>query len=279
MLKKKNLAAPIKMLVKKSGDVRIHTFISSYEGNNIANATHIIESKNTLVIVDGQFLKPYAKQLRAYADSLGKPIDRLYISHRHPDHWFGVSAAFGDVAIYALPEVIEFLKENGETSRADHIPRMGADVVPETVVIPQYTAKSGVEIIDGVTYIFDRVVDTEIDFLLTIKLPELGIYITQDLIYSGTHLYLTKDLDHWIQLLDAMLTSDYEIFLPGHGLPADKKEVAENIKYLSAAKEAIANGLTDDSFKEFMLNRFPNRECPKIFDIYIPRLFDGASQF
>ena len=85
------------------GDVRIHSFISSFTDNNIANATHIIESANKLVLIDGQFLAPYAAKFRQYADSLGKPIDRLFLSHRHPDHWFGLGPAFSDVPVYALP--------------------------------------------------------------------------------------------------------------------------------------------------------------------------------
>src|SRR4051812_16855845 len=116
------LPDPIKMLVKEVGAVRIHTFISSFSYNNIANATHIIESENKLVLIDGQFLVPYARAFRAYADGLAKPIERLYLSHRHPDHWFGLGAAFRDVSVYALPETIAFLKEHGEQSREDHIP-------------------------------------------------------------------------------------------------------------------------------------------------------------
>jgi hypothetical protein len=104
-------------------------------------------------------------------------------------------------------------------------------------------------------------------------------YIVQDLIYSGTHLYLTKDIEHWIQVLRVMLASDYDLFMPGHGLPADKNEVARNIEYLSAAKEAIDNGLTKGAFREFMLKRYPARLCPGIFDIYLPRLFGNEGQF
>ncbi|RWX19482.1 MBL fold metallo-hydrolase, partial [Rhizobium leguminosarum] len=99
------------------------------------------------------------------------------------------------------------------------------------------------------------------------------------LIYSGTHLYLTKYMEHWIGILQGMLLSDYDLFLPGHGFPADKNEVAKNIEYLSVAMEAAGNGLTNDAFKRFMLERFPERKCPGIFDIYIPRLFDNASEF
>ncbi|MGO7778327.1 MBL fold metallo-hydrolase, partial [Rhizobium johnstonii] len=75
---------PIK-IVRRAGDVRIHTFISAFTDDNIANATHIIESRNKLVLVDGQFLVPYALQFREYANSIGKEIDRIYLSHRHPD--------------------------------------------------------------------------------------------------------------------------------------------------------------------------------------------------
>lgn len=268
---------PIIMVVKQTGDVRLHTFVSSFEYSNIANATHIIETANQLVLVDAQFLVPYARAFRDYAGSLGKPIERLYLSHRHPDHWFGLGAAFTDTAIYALPETMKFIQDHGEDSRSDHW-KLG-DLVPDRIVVPGELASPGEETIDGVRYLFDCVTDTEIDFTLTIRLPDLGVYFAQDLIYSGTHLYLSQDMGHWIRILQDMLLTDYELFMPGHGLPADKNEVARNIEYLSAAQQAIGNGLTDDAFKAFMLQRYPERKCPGIFDIYLPRLFGGASSY
>lgn len=284
------LPDPITM-VTRAGDVRIHTFVSAFTDNNIANATHIIESKNKLVLVDGQFLASYAREFRAYANGLRKPIDRLYLSHSHPDHWFGLGTAFDDIAIYALPETIQFIDQHGEASRKDHL-KLG-DQAPDKIVVPQHAvnpkhinvvdprsmAESDEETIDGVRYIFSKVTDTEIDFLLTIGLPGLRVYITQDLLYSRTHLYLTAHIDHWIEILEKLLKSDYELFMPGHGFPADKIEVARNVEYLSAAQHAIETGVTKYDFKAFMLQRYPARQCPGIFDIYLPRLFDGASQF
>jgi glyoxylase-like metal-dependent hydrolase (beta-lactamase superfamily II) len=271
------LPDPITMVVKQAGDVRIHTCIASFVENNIANATHIIESRNSLVLVDGQFLVPYAQKFRAYADSLGKPIERLYVSHRHPDHWFGTGAAFGDVPIYALAETADFIRDHGEDSRSDHW-KLGG-LVPDRVVVPKGIVEPGEDTIDGVRYLFDKVIDTEIDFHLTVRLPELGVYFVQDLVYSGTHLYLTQHLLNWIAVLQEALSSDYELFMPGHGLPADKNEVARNVEYLAAAQQAVANGLTNEAFKDFLLQRYPERKCPGIFDIYLPRLFGGASSY
>ncbi|MEU3844568.1 MBL fold metallo-hydrolase [Streptomyces sp. NPDC028635] len=271
------ISDPISMVVKQAGDVRIHTFVASFTDDNIANATHVIETRNQLVLVDGQFLTPYARAFREYADSLGKPIERLYVSHRHPDHWFGLGTAFTDVTVYALSETKTFIQEHGEDSRSDHW-KLG-DLAPERIAVPKEVAGPGEETIDGLRYVFDRVTDTEIDYHLTIRLPEVGVYVAQDLIYSGTHLYLTKHMDHWSRVLQDMLASDYELFMPGHGLPADKNEVARNIEYLSAARQAVGDGLTDDAFKNFMLRRYPERRCPGIFDIYMPRLFGGASDY
>jgi glyoxylase-like metal-dependent hydrolase (beta-lactamase superfamily II) len=271
------LPDPIALVVRRSGDVRIHTFVSAFTGDHIANATHIVESRNKLVLVDGQFLVPYARRFRAYADSLGKPIDRVYLSHRHPDHWFGLGAAFGDVPIHALAETGKFIEQHGEDSRADHW-RLG-DLAPDRIAVPSEIAAPGVEIVDGVTYVLGEVADTEIDFSLTIGLPEAGVFFAQDLIYSGTHLYLTRHLQAWIGVLAGMLTSDYDLFLPGHGLPADKNEVARNLEYHISAGQAAADGLTGDAFKDFLVRRYPERRCPGIFDIYLPRLFGGASDY
>ena len=291
-----NFPEPI-ITVKRFGDVRIHTFVSAFTADNIANATHIIESKNSLVLIDGQFLAHYAQEFRRYADGIakatGKKIERLYLSHFHPDHWFGLGTAFTNIPLYALPETIGTIKEHGAQSREDHLKKLGEQAPPEEIIIPKNevnpkhpniidprrVAKEDQETIDGVRYVFSKITDTEIDFLLTIGLPDLGVYIAQDLLYSGTHLYLTANMKHWIEILGELLKLDYELFLPGHGFPADKTEVAKNAEYLAAAQYTYISEASKYDFKPFLLDRYPERLCPAIFDTYMPRLFDGASQF
>ncbi|MCW2835442.1 MAG: fold metallo-hydrolase [Nocardioides sp.] len=272
------LSEPTIIVTRRSADVRIHTFVASFLDNNIANATHIIEGPTKLVLVDAQFLAPYARRFREYADGLGKPIDRLYLSHRHPDHWFGLATAFRDVPVFALAETVDFLREHGSDSVADHS-KMGENAPPADVVVPEGIVGPGEETIDGIRYVFDVITDTEIDYHLAIKLPDLGVCVAQDLIYSGTHLYLSSDMQHWIEVLGDLLTEDHDLFLAGHGLPADKNEVARNIEYLAAAAAAVADGMTGADFKNFMLARYPERRCPGIFDIYLPRLFGGAASY
>ena len=44
------------------GAAKVHTYIAPCD----ANATHIIESANALVLIDGQMLVPFATEFRTY---------------------------------------------------------------------------------------------------------------------------------------------------------------------------------------------------------------------
>jgi glyoxylase-like metal-dependent hydrolase (beta-lactamase superfamily II) len=111
------LPEPVTQVVKEVGGVKIHAFISPEAF--LSNSTWIIEGPSELVVVDGQFVVPYAQWFRGYVNSLLKPINRVYLSHEHPDHFFGISGAFPDVPVHALQETIDFLSANGEAIRAD----------------------------------------------------------------------------------------------------------------------------------------------------------------
>jgi len=45
-------------VVRDHGGVRLHTFTAPDEF--LANSTHIVETEHALVLVDGQFVAPYA---------------------------------------------------------------------------------------------------------------------------------------------------------------------------------------------------------------------------
>lgn len=275
------LSPPI-MIVNRYGTlqnaIRIHTLIASYTENNIANATHIIESAKKLVVVDGQFLAPYAEEFREYANRLDKKIERVYLSHRHPDHWFGMPTAFPDQIVYALQETIDWVKDNGEESLANHVAKVGEDLAPKTHEFDMARIEVYEDTIDGVKYVLEEVDHAEVESQLIIKLPDYGVAIVQDLIYSGTHLYLSKDMGHWRNILQRLALSDYHTFLPGHGRPAGKDELHANIEYLIAAQRAFASDKTKEKLQQYLVERYPERLCEGIFPIYLPRLYGEAGE-
>lgn len=264
---------PPVITVKEAGDLKIHTFVSPEAF--LANATHIIESANKLVLIDGQFIVPFSSQYRAYADGLGKPIDRLYLTHAHVDHFFGLGASFADIPIYALPETAKFLEANGEAMRADRQKQYGP-FVADKVAYPTNEVSEGDEVVDGVTYRASTVTNTETDYMLTVELPDHGVHAVGDLIYSGLHLYITKDTDHWISVLEGLQGSGDRLFLAGHGGTADAGEVQTTIDYLRTAAKLFAANTDPAAYKEAILAAYPNRGGAAILDIYIPRLYGQA---
>ncbi len=257
-------------IVLNRDGVRLHTFTSPEAF--LANSTHIIETQNSLVIVDGQFVVPYATAFRAYVDSLGKPVDRVFLSHAHVDHFFGISAAFGDLPIHAPAGTIAALRSNGEAMRVERAAQYGP-MVPPSIVVPQHAVEAGADVIDGLRYEIEIVDSTECDTQLLITLPDLRVTIAQDLIYSGAHVYVTKDTEHWIDILNRLADSPSTTFLAGHGPVADKAEVQRNIDYLTVAQKTFAGTTDPQAFKAAMLEAFPERTGAVLLDIYVPRLY------
>ena len=100
--------------ITQTNGFRVHTFTAPERGWHVNS--HIIEFPSQLLVVDAQYLLPYAREVVAYSQQLKKPLTRLYITHYHPDHLLG-AAAFS-APIYALRQVIAKIKVVGD--REEH---------------------------------------------------------------------------------------------------------------------------------------------------------------
>jgi len=107
----KDAAAPGRMgaiLVSQFGPVKIHSYLSlptAFRSN-----TQMIEGPNGVVIFDGQLLLTYANEVAAYVKTLGKPVDRIILSHAHTDHWGGLqilTERFPDARVFALDGIAD----------------------------------------------------------------------------------------------------------------------------------------------------------------------------
>ncbi len=261
------------LVIKDFQGVKIHSFISPYP--YAANATHVIETVHELVVVDTQFLNPIAQAFRAYVDGLGKPVNRVFISHGHPDHYFGLASAFSDCKAYSLAGVNQIIEEWGPQMIKNQKPTFG-DLIPDAVLVPQHNvAPSTSEVIDGLTYEYEVVEGAESEAQLLIKLPELGAVIAQDLVYSGVHIWLGMGwFEKWTAELQRLAyTAGYDYILAGHGLPCTKDEIHNNIRYIQTAQRLFEDGLEQEAFKAQLLEAYPHRESPMMFDLYLGFLF------
>src|SRR6202043_2046383 len=152
-------AAPGRMgaiLVSQFGPVKIHSYLSPAEGLHVN--TQMVEGPNAVVIFDAQLLLPYADEVASYVQTLGKPIDRIILSHAHTDHWGGLQVLtehFPGIRVFALEGIADQIRAAGP-ARLHGLRKTYGDKAASKVTVPTETIGQGLQRIDGVTYDFSR---------------------------------------------------------------------------------------------------------------------------
>lgn len=253
--------------VAQNKDVKIHTYMSPTA--MFANTSHILELKNELIIVDGQFFAPYALELKRITDSLNKPVTRFYISHDHPDHYLGFGDAFPDVKVYALAETKASIELTGQGVLEQRQAQFGP-LIASKLNMPSVVQQPGTETIGKVKFIFEKSLNNEAAVSLVIKLPELGIYIAQDIVYNKIHLFIEGDTKGWEHALQQISKEkNYKIVLSGHGREGGAALLKENLNYLAFANETIRKSKNKDEFKAALLKQYPDYGGEQLVDIYL----------
>jgi glyoxylase-like metal-dependent hydrolase (beta-lactamase superfamily II) len=247
----------------------IHTFTAPEDGWLVTS--HVIELPSQLLVVDAQYRLSYAREVMRYAAALEKPLNRLYVTHYHPDHLLG-AAAFG-TPLVTLESVAGKIGAVGDrVAREEH--EIIGDDIPATVRRPDRYVEEGTELIDGVRIEHSRLHGAETEDALIMALPDAGVIIVQDLVYNRAHLFLgERRLDGWREALRQYRALPYDIVLPGHGLPGDKAVYDEMMDYLDFAEGALAESATATQFKQLLLRRYPDHGCGKVLDHQLRFLF------
>ncbi|QIZ76420.1 MBL fold metallo-hydrolase [Ferrimonas lipolytica] len=246
----------------------IHSFTAPEE-SELVNS-HIIETPNRLIMIDGQFFRDYAKQLRGYVDGLGKPLDRVYLSHQHPDHWFGLEM-FAETPIYAQAEIAKELEAKAnmfiKVRRKEFGERVTATPAHVDNVITSATT------IDGIKFEFELVKDAEADYQTIVRLPQYKVAFVQDLLSNNAHAFFAKlDFSSWQTQLNYLQThySDWRLFI-GHGFPAeaDADAITQQQQYLETAERIVNSDENIDqaAMTEAMLKEYPSLGAAPLVDI------------
>lgn len=262
----------------EKGPYTIHSYLSPEWAEMVCS--QLIEMPSALVIIDVQLLKEQAQAVRDYANSLGKPIRKILISHLHPDHWAGWES-FSDVPIYALPETVQELSGFGQPILESKKPTFGA-AVTDTVLQPQPLDVEREEI-DGLELVYHKNFGTETTFSLMVELPQIKVLIAQDTVYNGVYPYVgdrnyvTKELcfDTWLAKLEELKTKGYETVFPGHGLPTDASIFETMIEFLSFAKAAYAESANGEELKQRILKQYPDYKAVEILDLTAYLLYNN----
>ena len=267
------------ILVSQFGQVKIHSYLSPADGFHVN--TQMIEGPTAVVIFDGQLLLPYAGEVASYAQALGKPVDRIILSHAHTDHWSGLQVLtdrFPDARVFALDGVADQLRARGQ-ARLDSFRPIYGDRIATKVTIPTETIIEGLQRIDGITYDFKRFVDAESDLQLAALLPEQKVLMAFDLVFSpNEHAFTVVDhFDHWMIILEQLKAlQGYDTITIGHDTPVHRSAIDSTITYVRRAKEIHAASADAKTYGESLKAAFPGLQHTEWVDLSARLLYAAA---
>ena len=254
---------------------KIHTYTSS-EPMLKVNA-FILEADNNLVIVDTTLTMSDSLALKQKAESLGKPLAGIILTHGHPDHVAGTHnlAPKGDVPIFALASVKKLMEETEEAKHKQWAGMFGPEWVPKWIY-PNHIVKDGDSVkIAGLNFnVLDIGSGGDCDansiWLLD---DENSAAFIGDFIYNKNHTYMNDgSILRWLSNLDrySPVLKNFKTYYVGHGSSCDFTSLASQKEYFLTYCSHVLNTtggtgiFTDDtrkSFEQTMLAAFPDYGC------------------
>ncbi len=270
----------IKVVKIERSNFTIHCVQSPIEGE-MTNA-QLIEGENSLLLIDTLQLKPHADELLSYISELGKPLERVIITHDHPDHWFG-AATFKDFPLYAFPEVIEKINYLADFLLDFHRSIHGekaTELITSEKVIPSLPITEGSLDFDGVELKIIKVLETESSCNLMVEIVNENILIAQDMIYNGAFAFFgekTHDgsycFNNWIKILNQISELKYDVIIPGHGNPTDSSIIPTMVGYLNFAHAKLDEGLIGEDLIQSIKDEYPDYQLPLTLEMSNYMLF------
>ena len=254
------------VIVTDRSGVRVHTYIAPADGWLVN--TQIVEGPTKLIIFDAQLLNPYAEEVAAYATSLRKPVDRIIISHGHPDHWAGLEVLtrhFPDAPVYSLAGAAAFINEKGEYLLTNIVRKNYGDLAASRVVAPTKVLTPGKTTIDGVEFNFREFLDAESDYQLVALMPKQRVLLAFDIVFSPNDFAFTVApfFDHWVTVLQSLKgIKGYDRIIIGHDAPTDAKAIDATIKYVQTAGRIYAASADAKTYVQGIKAAFPDRQQP-----------------
>jgi glyoxylase-like metal-dependent hydrolase (beta-lactamase superfamily II) len=205
----------------------------------------VVELEKSVIVVDATLALSSARALREKADSFGKPIEAVLLTHGHPDHYTGL-VAFEDVPRFASQGCLEFAHREDVTKSPVAETLLGSDY-PSPRVFPDQIIKDGVVLnFGGTDFTFHDLGpgESDADGMWTFKQDGHISAFVGDVVALNCHCFFRDGHAHdWLRTLDELsrrLDDRARLYL-GHGVsPAGTEALDWQRGYIRAFLHAVA---------------------------------------
>jgi len=239
-------------------------FFSDEKGFEVASV--IVMGKKNAVLIDAQWTLSNAHRVIAEIAETGKHLETIYVSHAHPDHYFGlgvIAEAFPSARILALASVAHTINHQffGKLEHWETV--IGpANVCRKTVPI-EPLSRNYIELEGERIEILPEVVG-DLKFNSVVWIPSIKTLYGSDVLFNQAHPFTCEvtpeERAQWIRDIETLEKLGADVVIPGHqkpGMPFDYSSYDFTKEYLVATEEEIARTDSEGSFFYAMVQRFP----------------------
>ena len=254
----------IRLNTHGKGLLSTKVFYSDEKGLEVASV--IVMGEEEAALIDTQWTLSNAHRVIAEVLETGKKLKTIYLTHAHPDHYFGtghIAEAFPDAKVIALPEDCKLINKQffgkiehwEQTIGAHNVCRKVAKVEPIT---ENYFELEGhrIEIIPQVM--------GDMKYNSVVWIPSIKTLFGSDVLFNQAHPFTceltAEERAQWLKDLDRLEKLDPVVVIPGHqkpGMHFDDSSFTFMRDYLVATEEQLAKTNDVAGFYYAMVSLFP----------------------
>lgn len=236
----------------------------------IANSATLIYGERDAVLVD-TFMT--VEQCNGLADAIvasGKSLKAIYVTHGHPDHFFGLNILqdrFPSVQALATPQVVAKMKieiaPEKMSGRRKQFPTL-----PDLISIADPLDGNEIDL-EGNKLAVVRVGHTDTENTTCLHVPSIGLVVAGDAVYNGIHPFLGESNRQtrleWIAALDKIDALKPSAVVAGHKIPGNDdnpRNVEETRRYIRDFIRLNEATKTVRELYDRMLELYPDRANP-----------------
>ncbi len=240
-------------------------FFSDESGFEVASV--IVMGKTDAVLIDTQWTLSNAHRIVAEILETGKILRTIYVTHAHPDHYFGlgpIAAAFPEARVTALPSVARTINHQffgkiehwEQTIGVTNTPRKAVDIEP--------LAENYIELEGNKIEIFPEIMG-DLKYNTVVWIPSIKTLYGSDVLFNQAHPFTcevtAEERQQWIRDIERLEKMGAEVIIPGHqkpGMPFDSSSFTFTKEYLMATEEELEKTEDEAGFYYAMVKRFPD---------------------